>query len=317
MGKAARSKAKKKFLESRAKEMVQQRLKELRAQKVKTKTRAQYLRELAKQDEFLAARAVAKMDVEMFGDFIVGLDDDGLSGSTAAHHLSAWLHRLTVEGKPLPTEEKLKPLYDAIQGMRYRAGKCPGIKRGAMDSGQLAQLRFHCAVNGFLMEADAFAAMWYGMVRHTAAMETSVHDIRMYAAKGPLWHLSMKKAMAATRMKTENMSHFKEVHNLRSLFKHLTKGKRPEDRLFPGWSQSRARALIREAAFVFGWDPTVKWDGPHTMRNGAAQEVRACLQDKVGSIMKRAVWGVCSSAARYRKLRGVKAVKGSKKLKRG
>lgn len=299
MGKAQRVRGQKRFLEARPKELVQERLKELRAQKVKTETRAQYLRELAKQKEFLEARAMAKMDAELFGDFIV------------------WLHQVTVEGLPMPPEVQLKPLYDAIAGMRYRAGQCPGLKRGAMDSGQLAQLRYHCAVNGHFMEADAFAAIWYGMVRHGAAEKSSVHDIRLYAAKGPLWHLPMKKALRATRMKVENMSHFKRVHNLRSLFKTLTKGKRPEERLFPGWPQSRARALIREASIVFGWDSTVDWDGPHTMRNGASQEAKACVTDKVGSIMKRAVWSACCTAARYRSLRGVKAVRGSKKLSRG
>ena len=312
MGKATRTKAKK-FLEPRSRDEVEKRLKELRVLKVRPETREQYVRELKKQEEFLAERGIPEMDAELFGDFVVGLKADGLSGRTAAHHMSAWLHSLYVAGVPQPAEATLKPLYDAISGMIYRGGECPGVPRGAMDSGQLMQLRYHCAINGHTMEADAFAAIWYGMVRHGAAAAASVHDIRMYAAKGPLWHLPMKKALRATRVKAENLSHFKEVHNLRSLFRHLTKGRRPEEKLFPGWSKARARALIREASLVFGWDPTVDWSGPHTMRNGAAQEVRACLKDKVGSVMKRAIWSAVASAVRYRKLRGLKAVKGTKK----
>jgi len=75
------------------------------------------------------------------------------------------------------------------------------------------------------------------------------------------------------------------------------------------------RALIRETAIVFDWDPTVQWDGPHTMRNGASQEAEACMKAPVASVLKRAVWSTVCTAARYQKLRGKKARKGVRTMK--
>ena len=47
-----------------------------------------------------------------------------------------------------------------------------------MDSGQLKQLQFHAAVNGFVEEADGFALAWHGMLRHTALTGLKVNDVR-------------------------------------------------------------------------------------------------------------------------------------------
>ena len=142
------------------------------------------------------------------------------------------------------------------------------------------------------------------MVRHNALTGLKVNDVRMLAKKGPLLHLGRKKAFSAARCSTDNLSHFVQVRNCKSLLRDLCKGKRGTDPLFKGWSKDRARGLIKEAAVIFDWDPTVDWDGMHCMRHGAAQEYKACSKDRVRSVMRRAVWSAISSAARYRKLRG-------------
>ena len=225
------------FLRPRSRKEVAEQLEGLRKKRVLPKTLQQYRREWEKQKKFLKARGEEEMTVELFEDFVCGLDEEGLAGSTANHHLSAWKHELTVKGMPHPNEEQLKPVVDAIEGMKYEAGKYPGLPRGAMDSGQLAQLRYHCGVNGMIMYADGFAAIWHGMIRHSAAAAAQVHDARLFAAKGPMLHLPRKKAMQAKRCKSKNMSHFKHVENMASLFRSLTKGKKATDKLLPGWSQ--------------------------------------------------------------------------------
>ena len=283
--------------------------------RVTKETAGKYAREVARQRAFLAERGWRKMTSSRFEDFIVEMvEENRLSGATLAHHRSAWLRERAVHGKKRPSKRSMESINLAIEGIRYKAGECPGIPRGAMDSGMLMQLRYHCVVNGCVMEADGFAACWYGMVRHGVMKKAVVADIRRWAAKGPLWHCPRKKALSCKRIKSENLSHFKEVSNLAPLFKIITKGKRSGDKLFPNWCPDRARQLIREAAEVFDWDATVDWSGPHTMRNGASQEGRATLTDEVGSVMKRAVWSSISTAVRYRKLRGEKARKGVRRL---
>ena len=244
------------------------------------------------------------MTVRRFEDFLVGMDEEGRAGSTAATYRSAWLLWREVRGKKLPSARRMKGVNRAIAGMRDRAGAAPGLPRGAMDSGQLKQLRFHAAVNGLVEEADGFALAWHGMLRHTAFASLKFHDVRMQARKGPLLRLAKKKAFSAARCTTENLDHFVQVKNCKSLLKQICKGKRGNDLLFPSWSKDRARDLIKEAAVLFGWDPTVDWDGMHCMRHGAAQEFKACSKDPVRSVMRRAVWASVSSAGRYRKPRG-------------
>ena len=116
--------------------------------------------------------------------------------------------------------------------------------------------------------------------------------------------LARKKAFSAARCTTSNLDHFVQVRNCKPILKHLCRGKRGSDLLFRGWSKDKARDLIKEAAIVFHWDKTVKWDGMHCMRHGAAQEAKACDEDPVQSVMRKAVWAAVSSAARYKKHRG-------------
>lgn len=165
-GKARKARPGGSVTRQRSREEVKERMKGLRKKNVLKKTLDQYSRERAKQEKFLNTRGATAMTVELFEDFVCGLDEEGLSGGTANHHLSAWKHMLTVNGQPHPTEAELKPIMDAIDGMRYEAGECPGLPRGAMDSGMLAQLRYHhCGVNGLVLYADGFAAIRHGMIR--------------------------------------------------------------------------------------------------------------------------------------------------------
>ena len=278
----------------------------LRKQSVNKDTKGKYKRQMSCMKLFLRDRGKRTMTVKRFEDFVVGLDDEGRAGSTAATYRSAWLFWREVRGKKAPSARRMKGVNRAIAGMRYRAGAAPGLPRGAMDSGQLQQLRFHAAVNGCIEEADGFALAWYGMLRHSALTGLKVNDVRMLARKGPLLRLAKKKAFSAARCVTDNLDHFIQVRNCKSLLKDLCKGKRGTDPLFRGWSKDKARGLIKEAAVLFEWDPTVDWDGMHCMRHGAAQEAKACRTDPVQSVMRRAVWSAISSAARYRKLRGRK-----------
>ena len=255
-------------------------------------------------ERFLKDRRKKSMTVRRFEDFLVGMDEEGRAGSTAATYRSAWLFWREVRGKKVPSARRMRGVNRAIAGMRYRSGAAPGLPRGAMDSGQLKQLRFHAAVNGCVMEADGFALTWHGMLRHGALQGLKVHDVRLEARKGPLLRLAKKKAFSAARCTTSNLDHFVQVRNCKSLLKHLCRGKRGGDPLFKGWSKDKARDLIKEAAVVFDWDKTVKWDGMHCMRHGAAQEAKACGEDPVQSVMRKAVWAAVSSAARYRKHRG-------------
>ena len=293
-----------KFSKARSRKEIKRVLVDLRTQSVNKDTKGKYKRQMKAMKLFLRDRGKSRMTVKRFEDFLVGLNQEGRAGSTAATYRSAWLFWREVRGKKAPSARRMKGVNRAIAGMRYRAGAAPGLPRGAMDSGQLKQLRFHATVNGFVEEADGFALAWYGMLRHTAFASLKFHDVRMRARKGPLLRLAKKKAFSAARCNTENLDHFVQVRNCKSLLKEICRGKRGADRLFPNWSKDRARDLIKEAAVVFGWDPTVDWDGMHCMRHGAAQEHKACSKDRVRSVMKRAVWASISSAARYRKPRG-------------
>ena len=293
-----------KFAAKRSRGVVKRTLNRLSRASVTKKTATKYRRELEEMDDFLRVRGHSKMTMRRFEDFVAGLHEQGRAGSTAAGYRSAWKFHLETTGHRVPSERKFRRVNRAIAGMSYRAGAAPVMPRGAMDSGMLMQLRFHCAVNGFTMEADAFALKWHGMVRHGQLPGLRVCDARMLAEKGAMIHLPKKKAYSARACKAVNRSHFKHVANCAGLLKHVIKGKRGNDLVFPGWCAARARDLIKEAAIVFRWDNTVKWDGPHTMRHGASQEGLACTENPVKSIMRRATWAAASTAARYMKPRG-------------
>ena len=293
-----------KFSGARSRKDVKRSLKGLRKQSVNGETRGKYKRQMKAMKLFLKDRGERKMTVRRFEDFIVGMDEEGRAGSTAATYRSAWLFWREVHGKKVPSARRMRGVNRAIAGMKYRSGAAPGLPRGAMDSGQLKQLRFHAAVNGHLVEADGFALAWHGMLRHGALTGLKVHDVRMGARRGPLLRLAGKKAFSAARCTSDNLDHFVQVRNCKSLLKQVCHGKSGNDLVFRGWSKDRARALIREAAVIFKWDDTVKWDGMHCMRHGAAQEQKACNEDRVQSVMRKAVWSAVSSAARYRKPRG-------------
>jgi len=255
-------------------------------------------------DRFLRKRGWSVMTAARFEDFLVGMILAGRAGRTAATYRAAWLFHRELNGYDPPRARKMRRINRAIAGMTYKAGAAPSLPRGALDSGMLKQLRFHARVNGMKAEADGFALTWYGMLRHNQLCGLRKWDVRFHARKGPLLALGRKKAFSATRMKVENLDHFKAVPNCRALLKSLCKGKKGRDLLFPNWSKGRARALIREAAAIFDWDTTVKWDGVHTFRHGAAQEWRAVKGDRVSSIMRRATWDSCKTAALYGKPRG-------------
>jgi len=255
-------------------------------------------------ERFLAKRGWSTMTTRRFEDFLAGMILAKRKGRTAATYVSAWKFWREVDGLPPPGVRKMRQIRRVINGMQYKGGKAPGLARGALDSGMLKQLRWHCQVNGLAEMADGFALIWYGMMRHNQLLELRRCDARMGAKKGPLLALGRKKAFCAKRCKWQYLSHFKAVPNCRSLLKTVCRGKRPGDKMFPNWSKSLARALIRETARLFGWDPTVKWDGVHCMRHGAAQEWAAVKGDRVRSIMRRATWESCKTAALYGKLRG-------------
>lgn len=139
---------------------VKRALVKLRVQFVDVQTKGKYKRQMKCMKGFLRDRGRRSMTVKMFEDFVVGLDSEGRAGSTAATYRSAWLFWREVRGKKVPSARRMKRLNRAIAGMRYRAGAAPGLPRGAMDSGQLKQLRFHAAVNGHVEEADGFALAW-------------------------------------------------------------------------------------------------------------------------------------------------------------
>jgi len=253
---------------------------------------------------FLRKRGWSVMTSRRFEDFLAGIIVAKRAGRTASGYLAAWLFWREVEGLPEPNQKKLTKIRRVIKGMTYKGGKAPGLPRGALDSGMLKQLRWHCRFHGLHEMADGFALVWYGMLRHSQVTGLRKCDVRFHCAKGPLLALGRKKAFCATRCTWRYLDHFKEVANCRSLLKSACRGKGATDYLFPSWRKGLARALVKEAARLFGWDPSVKWDGVHCMRHGAAQEWAAVKNDRVRSIMRRATWDSCRSAALYGKLRG-------------
>jgi len=286
-------------------------------QSVSKETRRKYRLQRGVMQRFLKKRGWSPMTTRRFEDFLAGMVLAKRAGRTASTYLAAWLFWREVDGLQRPSEKKLMRIRRAIKGMSYKSGKAPLLPRGALDSGMLRQLRWHCRYHGLQDMADGFALIWYGMLRHSQVLELRRCDVRFGAAKGPLLALGKKKAFCADRCSWRYLDHFKEVANCRSLLRHVCKGKGPTDKLFPKWRKGLARALIREASRLFEWDPSVKWDGAHCMRHGAAQEWAAVRGDKVRSIMRRATWDSCRSAALYGKRRGrVSSAKGVRKTGR-
>ena len=187
------------FSGPRSRKEVKRSLVGLRKQSVNKETKGKYKRQMKIMERFLKDRRKKNMTVRRFEDFLVGMDEEGRAGSTAATYRSAWLFWREVRGKKVPSARRMRGVNRAIAGMRYRSGAAPGLPRGAMDSGQLKQLRFHAAVNGCVMEADGFALTWHGMLRHGALQGLKVHDVRLEARKGPLLRLAKKKAFSAAR----------------------------------------------------------------------------------------------------------------------
>ena len=276
---------------------------------IRPETDSKYGSSIKRMRKFLSERGLRKMGVREFEEFLADLVAKKRAGSTAAGYRAAWLFWRETRGKKPPSGRKMRRVNRAIAGMRYKGGKPLSMPRGAIDSGQLMQLRYHCVVNGFTEEADGFALMWYGMLRHFQGHEVRACDLRNEAVNGPMVHLPLKKAFSAGRCVPGNMGHFKDVGNLKSLLRHLKAGKHGADLIFPNWCEARARDLIKEAAIVFGWDPLVKWDGVHCFRHGATQEAAASLkifEDPVRSVMRRATWASVGSVRGYKKKRGGK-----------
>lgn len=274
-------------------------------QSVNSGTKRKYEVQRQVMKRFLRKRGWQKMTASRFEDFLAGLILNKRSGGTAKTYRSAWLFWRELDGLSYPSESKLRRISRVVKGMTYRAGKAPGITRGALDSGMLKQLRYHCEINGLRMYADGFALTWYGFLRHGQTAGLRRCDVRRGVRKGPLLALGKKKSFCAARCTWQQLSHFKAVPNCRSILKSLCKGKSSQDPLFPGWNKHLARSLVREASRVFGWDPTVKWDGVHCFRHGASQEWAVVKKDKVRSMMRRATWESCRTAARYGRPRGV------------
>ena len=268
-------------------------------------TKKKYSVQRGVMKRFLKKRGWHTMTVSRFEDFLAGMVLQKRSGGTARTYRAAWMFWRELDGLRLPSSHQMRKISRVIKGMSYQAGAAPGLPRGALDSGMLKQLRFHCEVNGLRMYADGFALCFYGMLRHRQLVDLRRWDVRRGVRKGPLLALGKKKAFCADRCRWQDLSHFKAVPNCRSLLRDVCKSKRGRDKVFKDWDQHFARKLIQEAAKVFEWDTTVRWDGVHCFRHGAAQEWHVVKKDKVQSMMRRATWSACASAARYGKKRGV------------
>ena len=77
-------------------------------------------------ERFLKDRRKKNMTVRRFEDFLVGMDEEGRAGSTAATYRSAWLFWREVRGKKVPSARRMRGVNRAIAGMRYRSGAAPG-----------------------------------------------------------------------------------------------------------------------------------------------------------------------------------------------
>ena len=95
------------FSRARSRKEVKRALVDLRTQSVNKDTVGKYKRQMSAMKLFLKDRGKTRMTVKRFEDFLVGLEEEGRAGGTAATYRSAWLFWREVRGKKAPSARRM------------------------------------------------------------------------------------------------------------------------------------------------------------------------------------------------------------------
>ena len=233
--------------------------------------------------------------------YLTGLMADGYSASVGNSSACAWKFLRKLSGLRKLSITRAEQIQDFIDGWNYRGDEQYKTPRGVLDSMKLQQLSEFAHEKGLGMYAMGFVLAWQVMLRHGRLPEFIVGNVRLGTDAGDIIWVSRRKNYNRKTMRNQTRGHFKAVKNMSEELRRWTQGRGENEKLFPGWDQKTACAIVRECAIVLKWDTTVEWDGPHCERYGARQEelVLSRAAIKMMLLCKRADWNSKGSAKRY------------------
>ena len=184
---------------------------------------------------------------------------------------------------------------DFLDGLIYNSGETTGRPRGALDSGKLRELITYVAGNEDLQ--NAFRLAWLALLRVGELAALTVEDVNLAAPVALLTIRNPKADRARHRVKHQ----LRPCEEARHLLVHLTRNRSHGEKLLPNFTAASAREAIRQCAAHYHWPDEVLWDGPHTLRHGAAEELEV-IHLRQYRWLTRGGWSLksASSLARYR-----------------
>ena len=202
------------------------------------------------------------------------------NGNSARQWRSAWKYWQATEGFNVPSDPSSEELVKKqIAGLTYKAGAPEDNSADAIDSGRLHAMVTYLFMVGQTLYALAFLLIWYSQFRKSViASEIKVKDVRFNTDLGTLIYSKRMKAANSKKTGPGLIGNLKEVDNLTALLKSLVDGRDPEERLFTGWKDKTANALIKEVAKKHGWGEG-KWVVT-SLRHGSSREAAAVLTDE-------------------------------------
>jgi len=258
-----------------------------------------------------------------FSRFLVSHKGGIKSGSTARNWRSTLKKWRTLEGVAEENSAATALLDTQIRGITYQAGNAVQVSADVIDSGRLGDMTRLLIKWKHMEYALHFIFVFYSMFRKTRGANVLVSDVRFDTDIGTT--IASKRTKYANSLKVEPgaIGNFKEVGNLTSFLKDLTKGKKPEERLFPNYVEKTANDLIKRCAQHLNWG-SGKWC-VLSLRHGGSREAQAVLEDEPSAEIKKALreQQVLSkrmghsnprSKKRYQKSKGTKGVKKSERL---
>lgn len=232
---------------------------------VKEATSDKYLAALANFVNFIDERRLP-FELTSFVRFLHACRKQGAAGSTLSGYRAAVLWAQRAFDTPQWAANDV--LVRAIKGYKY-ADKLSRKPRGAILTPMLVQLETrypHLAVPA--------ALVYYCVLRRKQAERALVGDAQfMPDGRVVLTVRAEKRSNANNNVQTVTR---KEVvlPEGQAILRALVKGRKPGEKMLPGFKADVLDRAIAETALAMGWPTDLEYDGMHCLRHGGATALR-------------------------------------------
>jgi len=251
------------------------------ARSIVPSTLKRYNMKIHRMSMWLKCRGKSVMDAKEFSRFLESAGPGNLpikNGNSVKAWRSAWGFMKDQAMVEVPSnlhdEARLKR---QVKGKMYNAGEGSGKSPDAIDSGRLrAMASLFVNWNEPVYALYCFL-IFYGGFRKKDGADITKSAIRFDTDIGTLVVTKRIKSAKPENIDLGNkLKPFKEVNNLTSILRSLSeKCSEPDDRIFPGLSDSHCNLLIKRAAAALRWGDG--WWTITSLRHGASREASALL----------------------------------------